>query len=762
MGGIDLIQDLGLVMLVAAVAGWLCHRMGLPSVIGYLGAGVLVSPHMHSFALISDVNRIQALAQVGLVFLIFSIGQGLTLQRLKRVGLQLILGTLLIATLVLVGCRWLGTLLGWPAEHSLVLAAILMVSSTAVLGKSLRDAKQTNTSFGQTALTVTALDDLVAVVMLTVLTSMVQTGGTDAGTVFGTTVRLSAVIVVMLVGALLLLPPILNRLNKSSAEVGALLISGILLSMALLSAKAGFSAALGAFVLGTIVSTTRKNEQVGRVVNALCDVFGPVFFVAMGMLLNLEILLNAWPLVLGVLALVFVLRIAAATIALLMVGHSVADASRAAVCLTPIGEFSLILALSGVQGGIVPESFYAVAVGVCLFTAVSTPVLIRHSRLISGWMEARQPQIFAHLVGLYHEWIENLKQRQNASLLWRLTAPRVVQVMILVLFVSGLLTFAFPVSLWIEKWIGPDWQLARALPVLFWSLFMALVIAPLVAIWRQLEALSMICAEAVTKSRPGRALLKPVFEKLLRAAGITAVLIWFATLAPYEAISTEGLILLVVLGVAVAAIFWRRLVRLHSRFEIELRTQLSESPFAADKPQLPGWPQRNGHWKMSLAEVVLNDTGNGSGAKIAELPLRSEYGCTIARIERQGIILANPGPETILFPNDKLLLLGTEENIQAAEAWLNKPKLETNLVDQPPLSELSLGHLMVPGTSRHVGKSLGELSIRSHFGIQVVGIERGHHSLLSPGPKESLAPGDQLLVLGTPAQVSDMAVWLSN
>src|SRR5688500_10521570 len=133
MGGIDLIQDLGLVILVAAAAGWLCLRIGVPVVIGYLGAGVLISPHTHSLGVISDIERIYALAQVGLVFLIFSIAQGLNLQRIKRLGTPMILATVLISIFVLVGCRWLGTLLGWPAEHALVLAAILMVSSTAVL-----------------------------------------------------------------------------------------------------------------------------------------------------------------------------------------------------------------------------------------------------------------------------------------------------------------------------------------------------------------------------------------------------------------------------------------------------------------------------------------------------------------------------------------------------------------------------------------------------------------------------------------------------
>lgn len=762
MGGIELIQDLALVMLVAAVAAWLCHRMGVPAVIGYLGAGILVSPHTQPFGFISEASQIQTIAQVGLVFVVFGIGQRVSLQRLKRFGSPLILGTILTTTLILVGCRWVGAFLGWPNGHSLVLGAILMVSSTTVLGKSLRETKQMNTSFGQTALSVSAIDDLVSLVMFTIIVTIVSSGAADAPAVFGTIARLFAIIVAIIVGVLLLLPPVLKRLNGSSGPVGALVITGTLLSLALLSAKASFTAAIGAFALGMIVSTTTKSERLGRTLQALINVFAPAFFVAMGMLLDWRILLEAWPLMLGVLALALLLRITASTIALLMVGHSVVDASRAAICLTPIGELSLILALAAVQGAIVPESFYAVAIGVCLFTAVSTPILIRHSRVLSGWMEARQPQSFAHLVGLYHEWVQNLRQRQNASLLCRLTAPRVVQVLILVLFVSGLLTFASPVYRWIQKWIGADAQTAPAFAILFWSLLLIMVIAPLVAIWRQVEALAMICAEAVTKSRPAWTILQPVFEKLLRATVLIAIAIWFATFVPYEALSARGLIVLGTAGVIISVIFWRRLIRLHSRFEIELRAQLSESPFIADKPQLPGWPKRNGHWKMNLAEVVLNEDATAAALKIEDLPLRSEFSCTVVGIERQGILLPNPKPDTTLFPNDKLLLLGTEANLLSAEAWLNKPRSPIEDSELPRLSEMSLGHLIVPRTSRHSGKSLGELGMRSLFGIQVVGIERGHDSLLSPGPKENIEAGDQLLVLGTAAQVSDLAVWLSN
>ena len=764
MSGIDLIQDLGLVMLIAAGAAWLCQRIGLPVVIGYLGAGILISPHTHSFGFISDADRVNALAQIGLVFLIFSIGQGLKLQRVKRVGLPLIAGTLLTAIFVFVGCRWLATLLGWPSEHGLVFAAMLMVSSTAILGKTLRESKATHTSFGQTALTVTALDDLVAIVMLTVLASMIQAGSTEAGSLFGTVVRLKAAIITMIVGALLLIPPLLKHLNRSaSSEVGGLAIAGLLLGMALLSAKAGFSAALGAFLLGTVVSTTGRNEQVGRVMTGLSDVFGPVFFVAMGMLFDYAILANIWPMVLAVFVLAVALRMVAATVALLMVGHSMNDAIRAALSLTAIGEFSLILALAGVQGGLVPDYFYAVAVGVCLLTAMSTPVLIRHSAAISAWLEARLPGFSFQWVGLYHTWIESLRQRQQSSFLWRVSAPRVVQVTITVLFVSGLLIFASPLYRWTEKWLRSDLPLSSTmLPLIFWTGFGLLVIAPLIAFWRQVESLAMIAADSATKGTARRSLLQPVFATLLKAVVSVAALAWFATLIPYDVLPAWAMAAVAAVLISVGVAFWRSLIRLQSRFEIELRAQLSDSPFAADKPQLPGWPKRNGHSKMSLREVIVRDQTEAVGRSIAELALRKRFGSTIVSIDRQGVPISNPDANTILYPSDKILLLGTDESLEEAEHWLcREPESNKEVSEEPTLGATSLSHLIVPATFRHLGKSLADLALKSRFGVQIVGIERGAKSVLSPGPSESLEPGDQLLVLGRPHQVTEAAFWLA-
>jgi len=764
MTGFDFIQDLGLVMLIAAAAAWVCQRIGVPVVIGYITAGIVIGPVAGSFALVSDGARIQSLAQIGLVFLIFSIGQGVRLQRLKRVGLPLILATALIAVLVLLGCRVLGAALGWPGVYSLVLAGMLMVSSTAVLGKSLRETNATHSRFGQTALTVTALDDLVAVVTLTVLASIVQAGQTSAVVVFGTIIQLKAVIVTMAIGALLLVPALLNRLGRGvSSEVRSLVTVGLLLAMALLSAKVGFSAALGAFLLGTIVSSTGRSEQVERVLGGLCEVFAPVFFVAMGMLFELKLLAEVWPLVLGVFVVAVVWRTIAATAALLMVGQPMGEAARAALCLTPIGEFSLIIALTGVQGGLVPASFYGLAIGVCVLTSLTTPVLIRKSGVLSEYIERKQPEFLAQWIGFYHEWIERLKQRQQSSLLWKLTAPRLVQMTFLVLFVSGLVVFAKPLYGLAEKWLGADGPARGSLPVIFWFGFGVVLLGPLIALWRNVEAVAMICAEAASAGRAKRAVLQSFFERLVKGSALVAMLAWLAALFPYGALPAWELAGLAGAFVLVAAVFWRKLIRLHSRFEIELRTQLVDSPFGGANGRVAGWPKRNGEWKVNVGECVVGEKTRAAARAISELPLRELFSCTIVSIERQGVVIPNPGSATVLYPNDKVLLLGRDEELRRAERWLSEEAEGAEAASpEPQLADLSLQHLAVPAGSRHIGKPLGALPLKSLFGIQIVGIERDQQSVVSPGRSETLHAGDQLLILGAPEQVNEMAFWLST
>ncbi|HEY9175479.1 MAG TPA: TrkA C-terminal domain-containing protein [Verrucomicrobiae bacterium] len=298
---------------------------------------------------------------------------------------------------------------------------------------------------------------------------------------------------------------------------------------------------------------------------------------------------------------------------------------------------------------------------------------------------------------------------------------------------------------------------------MFWLAFGVLVLAPLIALWRNVEALAMICAESAAQGRAKQAVLQPLFEKLLKGAASLGIVLWLAVLIPFAAFPWWGLVLLVAACVILAVVFWRKLIRLQSRFELELRTHLADSPFTDGRLVLAGLTQSNGRWELNLAECTIAENSRAVAQPIAGLPLRELFSCTIVSIERQDIAIPNPGADTVLFPNDKILLLGHDENLRRAESWLHaEAEAAAAKSEAPKLAEVGLEHLSVPATSRHVGKPLGELALNSLFGIQIVGIERDHRPVLGPGRSESLQPGDQLLVLGTPGQVNEMAFWLST
>ncbi|HOC49870.1 MAG: cation:proton antiporter [Verrucomicrobia bacterium] len=765
MVGIDFIQDLGLVMLVAATAGWLCRRLGLPLILGYITAGILIGPHMPFFVMVDDTNRIHALAQVGLVFLIFQIGQGLQLQRLKSMGLPLVLATFIIAIFVFNGSRLLAYLLGWPPVYGLVLAGMLMVSSTAIIGKTLRENNALHSIFGQTALTVTALDDLVAVVMLTLL-SVIQTSAAVApGALLETIFRLAAVMATMLIVALLAVPPLIKRLNRNtSGELRTLFIVGLLLAMALLSTKAGFSAAIGAFLLGSVVASTGHKAQVEQSLGGLCEVFGALFFVAVGMLFELKLLAGVWPLVLLVFAFALLWRSFASSLALLVVGQQTGDAVRAGICLTPIGEFSLIIALAAVQARIVPDWFYALAIGLCLLSTLTTPIIIRHPGRFSDGFERWQPEFVRKAVEFYHDWVESFRHRQRSSLFWRLTGPRWLQLAGEVLFISGLLIFAQPGYRLIAQWLSPDWPAPIGLPALFWLGFLLLLLVPLVALWRTVEVISMICAEAATRGHRHRDKLQPAFEKLLHGAAYVLILAWVSIFVPYESLPRKSLFAFLAVAVALTLLFWRKLVRWHSRFQIDLRAHLQGSAFAAPGVSRANWQQHSERWHLRAREHVVGEQTRAAGKAIHDLPLRQMFSANIVGIERQGYHLPNPEPNTVLYPNDKLLLLGAEKDLRQAERWLSalEPQPASGNGREPSFADLCLEPLLVPASSRHIGKSLGELKLTQQLGIQVVGLEREDDTRLTVGKFDTLKAGDRLLVLGTQKQITDMAFWLAT
>jgi CPA2 family monovalent cation:H+ antiporter-2 len=287
---------------VAGLVGWLCHRLRLSVVVGYLAAGMLIGPYTplaalsRSLSLVSSVARIETLSQMGLVFLMFSIGMKLSLRKLRRLGWPLVIATAVGAVVMYNISRLVGAGLGWGQVHTAFLAAMLMVSSSAIISKVLQEIGATHEKSGQMAMGVSVLEDIVAVVMLTILSSLTAPlGGGAVSTVGATLGLLGAFVVVAGVGGLLAVPWLLRKLSTTAdQEQLTIVVAGLLFTLAIFAHKAGFSVALGAFILGAIVAETPHRLQVDRIFEGMRDLFSAVFFVAIGMMINLPAALPLW------------------------------------------------------------------------------------------------------------------------------------------------------------------------------------------------------------------------------------------------------------------------------------------------------------------------------------------------------------------------------------------------------------------------------------------------------------------------------------
>ncbi len=756
MPGIELIQDLAIVLIAAGIAGAICRRLGLSPIVGYLLAGIVIGPYTPPFSYVTDEARIDVLAQLGLIFLMFSIGLGFSLRRLRQLGFPVVIATAATALTMFFLCRSLGYALGWSHAESLFLAGMLMVSSSAVIGKILQESGLSHERPGQLALGMTLCEDIVAVVMITLLTSYIQFGpaaGAPGMEILQTVGVMAGFVVLLIVFGLLLLPRILDRLSKCRMpELQTLIVAGLLCAFSLLAYRAGYSLALGAFLLGAIVSETLHGPRVERTFSGLRDVFSTVFFVAIGMSINVALLPESLGLVVGIALLTILGRTAAALCGLLLIGAQPRHALRAGLALTPLGEFSFIIAQIGVTAAVVPEQHYVIAVGVSLLTSLSAPFLIRSSAGIAGALGRLRWDRFAALLRLYHGLLHAMRRRREDSLLWKLLRKRFVQIGLELLIVSAILVFSNVMYEWIHDRLVETGTIGlEPLNFLYWGLLLGILLIPIVAIWRNTVAVAMIVADHLRRTYPPLKPLRQPISFFLQSFGLTVMAIWFWSIIPFDLEPGWPLLALAACILLVLFLTWRRLIRWHSEIEYGLESTLSAGSDLLSVADVQ-WQDHKEPWNMEVAEVMLPDPFAFGGISLADSKLRSRFGVTVAMIERQGHIIRPTNPENHLFPEDRLLLVGTHNAIAEAREYLCRSESPPD-ASHDRLADLGLEVVPVPEDSPHAGSPLASLNLTRTIGVQIVGIEREGARNLNPGAHDRILAGDRLLVLGLPSQI---------
>jgi CPA2 family monovalent cation:H+ antiporter-2 len=754
MEGIDFIEDLAAVMIAAGIFGSLCKRIGLSVIVGYLAAGIVLGPYTPPFAFVHDLGRIHTLSQLGLVFLMFSIGLELSLNKLRNLGPGMAIATTLGAFFVFNLTQVLGTVADWPKVQTTFTAAMLMVSSSAVIAKMLRDLRLEHERAGQQALGIAVLEDIVAIVMLTLLGSYTKMGSAEHTTGISMVLAgLSGFVVLIVMVALLFVPRLLRRLQaRADPELQTIIVAGVLFTLSLAAVWAGYSLALGAFLLGAVVAELPQRHRVEHAFAGARDMFSSVFFVSIGMLIDVHLIGEVWPWILGLGVFVLVVRPLAVGLALLITGTPPRDARRAGLCMSPLGEFSFVIAQMGVEAGVLPKTHYTLAVGVSLVTVVIAPLINRRAEPLLDWVEKREPRSLRRLFDNYHNWLNQVVAAPDSRDWWRRARPHLIHVLIELLLVTGLLLSAETVYAAMGKSAFAATLNQLSLHVLFWCAFGLVILIPLLGIAWSVRILSRVAADSLQGQNrfSGKIIVTG-----LQAGSAILVILWLWFLIPSGLLSARAWwIILGFLAISVA-LFSHRLISLRSYVLGSVGQVLDGTALGHIASR---WMQPSTDWELNLQEVELPAAAACAGRTIAALQVRSRYGCTIVEINRQGYLLAGPEPNVPLFPGDRLLLLGTAQQISAARADLVREIASSE--NEALFDDSQLDTVTVPNNPQVIDRPLRELRIPHRTGTVVVGIKQGERRQVNPTGNEIIQAGDEWLVVGSTEELRSLKTLL--
>lgn len=759
--GIEFIRDLMIILLAATAGGWAARRLRLSPVVGYLAAGLVIGTPEITFIYVTDPDRIQVLSQVGLVLLMFAIGTGIRLRQVRQLGAAPIVATILSALLVLSMGRVGGDLLGLDKVEALFFAAMLMVSSSAIIGKILAERHSLHQRFGQLALSQTLLEDFVAVVMLAVLGSVAAFGdgsGSAGAGILQSLGKLAGFVLLVFLTGLVILPRAMSRVHeRSGEEMHILLAGGLVFAFAFLSVMAGYSLALGAFLFGMLVAETAHKQVIARSFSGMRDIFAAIFFVAIGMSIDLSQLPEALDLILWGSVIALLGRMVCITVAWMAACETAPVALRTALHLTPIGEFSFIIAGFGVASGILPERFQVAAVGIAFVTSVLAPLLMSQADRAIRLAGLDKPGRLAGWMTVYRGALARFAQSGRHQLLWKFLKKRLWQIGREVAWATAVMVFAQPVYLELERITAPSehaW-LAVVLPW-FWMGIFVLLLIPVVSLIRNIQALAMLVADYTASQSPLVARMGRSVTFLLQGFGFLLLLLILGNVVPWWLFEPWTFLALLAVSLIVMVAGWNRLIRLHSQAEV-----LIQEAFDAQANPIPqGWQTAGQTWGLVLEECLLPENFSRTGQTIGTLGLRQRTGATVIGIERQGVALDQPGPGTHLFAGDKVFLIGRQGELQKALEILRQAAVDPS-APQRDLSHAILDSVTVPPGSPVVGKRLLDLNWPRLLGVHVVAARIGQQTVFSPGAEWVVPAEAELLLAGSPKALIDVKVHLT-
>jgi monovalent cation:H+ antiporter-2, CPA2 family len=669
MHDVTFLQDMAIVMAVSAVATVICHQLRLPVVLGYILAGVVIGPHTPPYALITDLKSIQTLSELGVIFLLFGIGLEFSLTKLMKVGAVSFAAAMLEIFLMLWIGFALGKIFGWSFMNSLFLGAILSISSTTIIGKILLDSKKLNEKFGQIILGILVIEDILAIVIIAVLSGLASTGEFTFTSAFNDLLRVGGFIAAILfVGALFLPRALAYLYTFQSSEMMIVAVLGLCFGTSLVAAKMGFSVALGAFLIGAVMAETRQAKFIIRHMESIRDMFTAVFFVAIGMLLvPATIVQYAVPI--AIITVVTIIgKVFSCAFAAFLTGSNPTTALRVGLGLAQIGEFSFIIAQMGETSGATSSFIFPIAVAVSCITTLSTPFLMKYADPITRSVARLMPKPVVTFAGLYTEWMERIHEAKAGQ------SRRPILIKNLKIFLPWIVFYIC--ALFILFTSMPKLSQFLSMPDALTQMIGAIMMFPfLVGLLYTLDKLLwQTFLFPFLHQKEGEA--HGALHNVMRFVMIVVVSLVMLTLTPiFMPFIPVGFIVLGIVGVA-AMIVWGSMRKIHERIEGTIMGLLDQEPAA--KPQinvthdeLVRMIQKDYPWGVETQDVMLPFVESAINKPLKDVSLRAHTGATIVAIYRDEKAIINPTPDTVLAPGDVLLLMGSKEQLATAVKFIH-------------------------------------------------------------------------------------------
>ena len=744
----ELFSDLALILVTAGVTTVLFKWLKQPLVLGYIIAGLLIGPYFPWFPIIRDHESVEIWSEIGMVFLLFAIGLEFSFKKLKKqAGTVGITALTELVSMCFIGYL-LGKVMGWSQMDSIFLGAMLSMSSTTIIAKAFEDLKMKGEKFTGSVIGVLVVEDLAAILMMVILSTMSVSAALDGKELMMSVLKLVFFLLVWYVGGVFLIPTILKWARKFMSEETLTVFSvGLCFFMVWLANKAGFSSALGAFIMGSILAETLEAEMIHKLTTPIKNLFGAVFFVSVGMMVNPQVLVDYWWQILVITVVVVVLKSVSSGVGMLLAGDNLHNSVRAGMCFGQIGEFSFIIATVGMSFGVIDDFLYPIIVSVSIITTFLTPYMIKAGEPMFHWIERKVPESWT---SFFANKEKSIKEKSGNTVTMRTFVLNQLKTAILYAAILLALTLVFfSVYTPIE-----NHQIRPYLDIIALAISL-LVTSPFLWALGFKHDLDAETEKMVKTNKANRRMVWILYAvRFVATWFITSYIIrhfldddfWRTINVQMDdvimAIVASLAFLLLLRGLSPAMKWYERIER---RFLENMNKRESMNSFI-----VPEVLQEN----FALAKMPLSPQSHYAGLRIRDCDFRNSYNASVVSVDRADEIIDLPKKDLMLFPSDEITFIGTEEQLARL-----KPLVEVEddvLIKERPHSNVDIHKIVLDEGNRLVGVTLRESDFRNAYTAMVIAIERDDNFMLNPDASTLFKKGDTIWYVASEEKAQEL------